>query len=108
MTIDDAKLDTDPYWFLYSEAVNQRAQGANKFSVTSAANNNDRQGELQMTKTSATIKDPVCGMTVEATSAFHATRAGQTFYFCSDHCKQKFMSSPASAKPEGKSGSCCG
>jgi len=32
----------------------------------------------------------------------------KTFYFCSDHCRQKFLSTPAGAKPEGKSGCCCG
>ena len=61
-----------------------------------------------MTKTAATTKDPICGMTVEETSAFHAERDGKTFYFCSDHCKKKFLATPAGAKPEEKSGSCCG
>ena len=53
-------------------------------------------------------KDPICGMTVDPATALHAERDGKTFYFCSDSCKQKFMSTPAGAKPKGKSGGCCG
>jgi len=52
-------------------------------------------------------KDPVCGMTVDEATALSAERDGKTFYFCSDHCRKKFLSTPAGAKPEGKSG-CCG
>jgi len=47
--------------------------------------------------------DPICGMTVEEASALSAERDGETFYFCSDHCRQKLMSTPATAKPEEKS-----
>jgi cation transport ATPase/YHS domain-containing protein len=46
--------------------------------------------------------DPICGMTVEQASALHAERDGQTFYFCGDHCRQKFLSTPITAKPEEK------
>lgn len=53
-------------------------------------------------------KDPICGMTVDEATAIHAERDGKTSYFCSDRCRQKFLSTPAGAKPEGKSGSCCG
>ncbi len=40
-------------------------------------------------------KDPICGMTVESSSALHAERGGLTFYFCSEDCRQKFLSAPA-------------
>ena len=53
-------------------------------------------------------KDPTCGMTVEEATALHAERDGKTFYFYSDYCRQKFLSTPAGAKTEGKSGCCCG
>jgi YHS domain-containing protein len=53
-------------------------------------------------------KDPICGMTVDEATAVQAERDGKTFYFCSDHCRQKFLSTPAGAKPEDKSGNCCG
>ena len=56
----------------------------------------------------AVIKDPICGMTVDEATALHAERDEKTFYFCSDHCRQKFLSTPVVAKPEGKSGGCCG
>lgn len=53
-------------------------------------------------------KDPVCGMTVDEATAPHAERDGKKFYFCCDGCKQTFLKTPAGAKPEGKSGCCCG
>jgi P-type Cu+ transporter len=64
--------------------------------------------------------DPICGMTVDEATALHAERDGQTFYFCSEHCRKKFLSqsTPAKtdgdccggekAKPSGASGDCCG
>ena len=61
-----------------------------------------------MTKTTANTKDPICGMTVAEATALHAERDGKTFYFCSDHCRQKFLTAPAGAKPGEKSGGCCG
>lgn len=60
-----------------------------------------------MKETISSTKDPICGMTVDPSTALHADRDGKTFYFCSDHCKQKFLSNTAGSKPEGKSGSCC-
>ena len=44
--------------------------------------------------------DPGCGMTVDEVSAKRAERNGKTFYFCSDHCLQKFLSTPSLAKKE--------
>ncbi|MDD5677096.1 MAG: heavy metal translocating P-type ATPase [Kiritimatiellae bacterium] len=50
--------------------------------------------------------DPICGMTVNEASELRAERKGQAFYFCSDHCRQEFLSTPAIAKhdkkPQGK------
>ncbi len=46
--------------------------------------------------------DPICGMTVDEASALRAERDGRTFYFCSDRCRQKFLSTPAAAKHEEK------
>ena len=70
----------------------------------------DLNGErnLTMNETNAVAKDPVCGMTVDKATAIHAERDRQTFYFCSEHCRQKFLSTPAGAKPEEKTGGCCG
>ena len=61
-----------------------------------------------MIESKAVTKDPVCGMTVDEASALHAKRDGKTFYFCSDHCRQKFLSTPAGTKPEGTPRGCCG
>ncbi len=35
--------------------------------------------------------DPICGMTVDASSPIRAERDGETFYFCSEHCRTKFL-----------------
>ena len=57
-------------------------------------------------------KDPICGMTVNEATALRAERAGQPFYFCSEHCRQKFIGQTQSAKTiplsPTESGGCCG
>jgi Cu+-exporting ATPase len=41
-------------------------------------------------------RDPVCGMSVNpATAAGQAQHAGQTYYFCSRHCAERFTADPA-------------
>ncbi len=35
--------------------------------------------------------DPVCGMTVDEQTAIRAERDGETFYFCCEHCRRKFL-----------------
>ncbi len=47
-------------------------------------------------------KDPICGMTVDEGRALSAERDGEMFYFCCDHCRQKFLSTPATIKHEEK------
>ena len=43
-----------------------------------------------------TVTDPVCGMQIDATSAAgRSEHAGETFFFCSGSCKQKFDREPA-------------
>jgi Cu+-exporting ATPase len=37
--------------------------------------------------------DPICGMTVDEATARSTQKDGQTFYFCSEHCRQKFLAS---------------
>jgi P-type Cu+ transporter len=49
-----------------------------------------------LTRTNATVTDPVCGMTVDpATAAASSRHAGETYYFCSRGCETKFDSAPA-------------
>jgi P-type Cu+ transporter len=44
----------------------------------------------------STVKDPVCGMTVDPVTTPHrAGHEGQTHYFCAAGCKQKFIADPA-------------
>ena len=44
---------------------------------------------------SKTVRDPVCGMTVDpATTPHHASHAGRDVHFCSAKCKAKFVAAP--------------
>jgi YHS domain-containing protein len=40
--------------------------------------------------------DPVCGMTVQTAGAKSAIHDGHVYYFCSQECRAKFESAPAS------------
>ena len=56
--------------------------------------------------------DPIRGMQVDETKTpFKATRDGEDFYFCSDHCRRKFLAQRtpqlALVKDESAHG-CCG
>ena len=64
--------------------------------------------------------DPICGMMVDEATALHAERDGETYYFCSEHCRKKFLAQAATPKTDGgccsetkpkpgsHSGGCCG
>ncbi len=59
---------------------------------------------------SALAKDPVCGMSVDPATAKHkAEHAGETVFFCSSRCREKFAAEPAKylGKPAAVPG-CCG
>ena len=43
--------------------------------------------------------DPVCGMEVDESTGLRGERGGEVFYFCCDHCRQKFLKPPAEGKP---------
>jgi len=49
--------------------------------------------------------DPICGMTVNEATALSAVREGETFYFCSEHCRKKFLAQAPSKESSGAS--CC-
>ncbi|MGN6554864.1 MAG: heavy metal translocating P-type ATPase [Verrucomicrobiota bacterium] len=51
-------------------------------------------------------KDPVCGMTVDEATALRAERDGKPYYFCSEHCRQKFLGE--TSKDAWEHGACCG
>jgi len=40
------------------------------------------------------LKDPVCGMDVDANSPYHYVHEGQDFYFCNSRCEEKFKADP--------------
>ncbi|MEX0588102.1 MAG: heavy metal translocating P-type ATPase [Cyanobium sp.] len=40
---------------------------------------------------STRAKDPICGMVVPTATALSAQRAGRTYYFCSQGCRQTFL-----------------
>ncbi len=43
-----------------------------------------------------TVKDPVCGMTVDPHTAKHRyEHGGKTYYFCAARCREKFAADPA-------------
>ena len=46
-------------------------------------------------------KDPICGMDVETTSKWTAERDGETYYFCCQRCRDRFVSgeTPPRAEP---------
>jgi Cu+-exporting ATPase len=51
------------------------------------------------------VNDPICGMKVDEATALHAERDGKIFFFCSEHCRQKFLvtaSETPVARPPGK------
>jgi Cu+-exporting ATPase len=42
------------------------------------------------------VVDPVCDMTIEPADAVgHSEYKGQTYYFCSDSCLERFRATPA-------------
>ena len=64
-----------------------------------------------MNATDQMATDPVCGMPVDKATGLAATKAGETFYFCSEHCRQKFLAgstdSAGESRDEGGEHSCC-
>src|SRR5688572_16623709 len=50
--------------------------------------------------------DPICGMQVKESTPFKAEREGETFYFCSEHCRKTFVEEPEAAMAHAHS--CCG
>lgn len=43
-----------------------------------------------------TAIDPVCGMSVSTDSPIRHKHQGETYYFCSEHCKKRFAADPGS------------
>jgi uncharacterized membrane protein YraQ (UPF0718 family)/YHS domain-containing protein len=46
--------------------------------------------------------DPICGMQVQTANApAHVTHDGQDYWFCSDHCAERFRADPERYQPSG-------
>jgi len=60
-----------------------------------------------MNESKSMTKDSICGVTVDQVTTLHAERDGKAFYFCSEHCRQKFVAAPSGAKPVQKTGDYC-
>jgi YHS domain-containing protein len=53
------------------------------------------EGKLERRRDMAMVKDPVCGMEIDSSQAAAQSQyQGQTYYFCSVECKQKFDANP--------------
>jgi heavy metal translocating P-type ATPase len=52
-------------------------------------------GEHSAEQLTSMVQDPVCGMDVDPAASEHRVQhEGQTFYFCSEHCRARFESNP--------------
>jgi Cu+-exporting ATPase len=43
--------------------------------------------------------DPICGMEVDESSPIRVESGGKSFFFCSEHCRQKFLAPASEIKP---------
>lgn len=53
-----------------------------------------QQHHATSVESSSDLKDPVCGMTVSADSPHQLEHQGQSYYFCSARCLDKFNQQP--------------
>jgi len=47
-----------------------------------------------MREAKSAAKDPICGRTVDPSTALYAELYGQSLYFCSESCRQRFCPGP--------------
>ncbi|MEK6261134.1 MAG: heavy metal translocating P-type ATPase [Planctomycetota bacterium] len=70
---------------------------------------NDELAPSVSASTSALVIDPVCGMSVDPATALSGERDGQTWYFCCESCRTKFLhptAAPTEPPPPGTSYFC--
>ncbi|MEO6872215.1 MAG: heavy metal translocating P-type ATPase [Chthoniobacterales bacterium] len=61
-----------------------------------------------MSEIDSTVRDPVCGMTVDPkTAAAVVERQGEKFYFCSEHCRDAFIAHGKGTDEPTPEHSCC-
>ncbi len=68
----------------------------NKQNQAGASGGSHDRGPTKATAAMATVRDPVCGMTVDPAAAKGGSAAheGTTYHFCSAGCHHKFVASP--------------
>jgi P-type Cu+ transporter len=60
-----------------------------------ASNDSDATNRVAASIAAGEARDPVCGMILDSGTARHrAEHEGQTYYFCCDGCKAKFLADP--------------
>lgn len=52
-------------------------------------------------------RDPICGMDVDESKGISFEKNGEMFYFCSEHCKNKFIQQSAEPPPKETTHTCC-
>lgn len=63
-------------------------------TLTSHAHEGHTHHSPPSTSNPASLKDPVCGMTVTEQSEHRFEHEGRPFYFCSAKCQGKFSANP--------------
>jgi hypothetical protein len=72
------------------EAIGKAFAGATS-SAPSAPSAGGPHGQAQQSpKPQSLKKDPVCGTFVSMATAMQKTKGGETYYFCSAECRDKF------------------
>jgi uncharacterized protein len=57
--------------------------------------------ENSANETNQMVKDPVCGMYMDARLAVRLESRRENFYFCSEECKKKYLSNPGGTDAAG-------
>ena len=68
------------------EAIGKAFSGGSNTSAGSRGAGAEQRGQVSQ----ALKKDPVCGTFVSAATAMQKSKGGETFYFCSADCRDKF------------------
>jgi len=87
------------YYFCSPHCVTKFQQDPEQYLQKAAPASNSDLVTLGMSKpaqpSAARVKDPVCGMDVDPTTArYHLEHAGKTYYFCCGGCLEKFRADP--------------
>jgi hypothetical protein len=68
------------------DAVGKAFAGGSSSPSTAPPSSSEPRGQAAQTLK----KDPVCGTFVSAATAIQKSKGGETYYFCSPECRDKF------------------